>query len=48
MTEAELVSGHGHFTGDRIVTGPDVGCLWCEQPFQADLLHTRCPGDPSA
>ena len=31
---------------ERIVIGPDVGCLVCEEPFRPELLGSRCPGEP--
>lgn len=48
VTDEELMVGEGRFSWERIIGGPDIGCLACERPFEPALLGTRCPGGAMA
>lgn len=47
VEEAEIAEGHGNLTADRIISGPDVGCIHCEQPYTPETAAQPCPGEPT-
>lgn len=46
LSAAEIRTGRVSLTVDRIIGGPDLGCLTCEQPWSDALASQPCPGEP--
>jgi hypothetical protein len=39
-------AGKQHLDMENLVLVAGVGCYHCEKPYEARMLHRRCPGEP--